>query len=358
MKSILFLVASVVALTTVAQGRVAVTNQNYTIPSAKVWLVQTITFSYVNRLLEELRDNMYASPGEAMASIIPPIDDPLIVAPVEIPVEIRFDIDGKPISVTGLLALTDDTEVTGLGNLEDNFELSLQLPPYKAAWDVTIPSINVNGLYNMDLILDLGTPHSVTGSGALTASVTEVFLHIVATLKVVGNLGVRELELDLGFKGLTLDGGEAHVDETPINWESVGNNLQTWFDTTWTNNPEVKGIITEAVRCSVDHVINSCTLIGLPLDPSCLKIELNMDCLLPPTTDPTEPPTTDPTVPPTSDPTEPPTTDPTVPPTSDPTEPPTSDPTTTTAPTTTSSGFSTMSSSIIIIIVSIVARFC
>jgi len=207
-----------------------------------------------------------------------------------------LDIANTPVTVLGTIELTEATHITGLSNITDNFVLNLLQPPYKVSWDLSIPSVNVNGAHSLDLVLDLGSSHTLKGAGNLTASVNNVFVHVLVTLRVplFGTIGVAALELDLGFSGLALDGGdEVHLDDTPVNWESQADNIQTWFDTFWTNNDEVKGLIVEAVRCSVDHVINSCTLPGL-IGGDCLKVEISPACLAPlfPEPEPTEEPAT------------------------------------------------------------------
>jgi hypothetical protein len=119
-----------------------------------------------------------------------------------------------------------------------------------------IPNVSFNGEYRMNFDIGLGSdPHKTLGEGEMTASVTDVFVYMFAKLKPTGLLDITNLELDLGFKNLKLDGGEAKIDDTKIDWNQQSENIQTLFDTLWTNNPEVKELITEAARCSAASII-------------------------------------------------------------------------------------------------------
>lgn len=148
-------------------------------------------------------------------------------------------------------------EIAGLSGLVDNFQFIILTG--RISWDLSLPFAALStSAYNMHIEVKTGEEVTdvIDGSGDISASVADVFLQILAFLKTTGNLGVRSMELDVGFKDLSLDGGEATIDGEPINWVELSTDIQEFFDAAWTDNDLFKTILTEAVRCSVDHVIN------------------------------------------------------------------------------------------------------
>lgn len=153
-----------------------------------------------------------------------------------------------------------DLEITGLSAIVDNFQVVVITG--RITWDLSLPSaaLSTSG-YNMHIEVKTGEEVTTTidGSGDISASVADVFLKIDASVRLTGTLLVRSLVLDVGFKELSLDGGVATIDGEPIDWAKLSTDIQEFFDAAWTDNDEFKTILTEAVRCSVDHVINVST---------------------------------------------------------------------------------------------------
>jgi len=149
--------------------------------------------------------------------------------------------------------------VTGLSKLQDDFNFSYILlnGALTIDWNLDIPAVALNGEYAMDLVLDLGSQHSVSGMGNLSISMEAVLfkLHAKGLAPASGKMGVTDLEVDIGFEDFKIEFSNSYVDNsTLINWENQSGYIKRFFESLWTD--ESRPLITEMVRCSVDYIVN------------------------------------------------------------------------------------------------------
>jgi len=148
--------------------------------------------------------------------------------------------------VTGLSKVVDELNVTYIAL---NGALTVDL------W-FEVPIVAIEGAYVMDLNFDIGSMHKISGGGNFSASTESVFFRLRATgtAPVLGKMKLESLYVDLGFSSLKINGSKGQVDETPINWVTIGDFFQNYMDAFW--NDETQPLINEMVRCSIDHFVN------------------------------------------------------------------------------------------------------
>jgi len=278
MEKVLRVSFCVVVLVCVALGSPSKGKSHAGRTSFETIVAKGIAHSLFSRLQREVN---HVAPK---APILPPLPDPDCFGPWHIPLDIS--IPEFEAVIIGDLNVTSESKLHGFSTISDDLAVIPAIGGIGANWTFALPLLTMEGDTAMDLTLQLGESSlSLVGGGPMEgSSVEDVFLslHVVFS-NAVGNtnMSLRRLEFDLGFKNFYINLGHVTAGEdVVVDWERVSDGIQTYFDTMW--NPEVIGIIDDALSCILNFAIGGCRdLLGIP---DCLKLDaeqIDAECFVP-----------------------------------------------------------------------------